>query len=409
MAVDYDKIAKSAGGVDYDSLAASLGSVQPPEGAPIPVSAHTRKPRSRVGASILGQAAGALTSPLGPASIPIAGAAGAAGEQLQQGLEMGIPAITPFGAFNPSSVPGLVTGELPNPEQVALQGSKQAGLQSLGGMVGMTAENVSKPLMELAVKATPEVAQTAIREGIKTTQAGFNKVMSKLGQYGSRTLNIARQASRSTKPFNVPDLARQAYEDIFPKIQVSMTGEEKAALKQSIETFLGENPAAKATALRLHKLKQAADTAARAIYNLPENVKATPAQQAVAGFYQAFADRARASLNAAVRGYEESNEPTEALIRLKDAVWPLTKKEMSAGARILQATLRPGLGTVVGAAGGAYAAPEHRALGGIAGGAAGALGASPPGASTLALALNSPIIQFLLQRGGAGIGGAVTP
>jgi hypothetical protein len=304
-------------------------------------------------------------------------------------MELGLPTVTPFGAI-PSPI---TSGELPDPAQVLLQGEKQAALQGAGKMLSAGATKISKPIMELAVKATPEVAQTAIREGIKTTQAGFSKLMTKLGQYGSRTANIARQASRTTPPFPIFILAQQAYDDALSKVQTSMTGEEKLALEESFKKFLGQNPRAVGTALKLHQLKQAADVAARAIYKLPEGVSPTPAQKAVEGFYKAFADRARAALNQGVRGYEDSNEPAEALIKLKDALRPLTKKEMSTAARVIHSATSPfgraAAGAVIGGA-----SSENRT--------AGALGGAAIGASldpaTIALGLNSPLIQFLLRR-----------
>jgi hypothetical protein len=46
--------------------------------------------------------------------------------------------------------------------------------------------------MEAAVKFTPEVAQTAIREGIAATRKGVGKLMTKLGEYGARTTAMLR-------------------------------------------------------------------------------------------------------------------------------------------------------------------------------------------------------------------------
>lgn len=369
----------------------------------VPVAAHYRRPRGHLGASIGGMTAGAIASPLGPASIPIAGAGGAVGEAFQQGLE----AVPPTSGLNPvgQALAGLALGGA-NPQEIALQGAQQAGLQSIGGMAGLGAKALSKPMMELAVKATPEVAQTAIREGINTTRAGFGKLMTKLGQYGARTENIVKAASRAGKPMDLIGLVKQAYQEVYPKVATSMTGDEAAALKESVQRFVGQNGNASVTPLKLHKLKQAADTAARAIYALPEGARPTPGQQAVAGFYKTFADNARGALNKSIAGYEASNQPTEDLIKLKDALRPLTKKEMSTAAQLLHATSRPLGGAAIGAGIGA-ATPGNRAENAAIGAGLGALAGTPTAMSNLSLGLNSPLLQLLLQRLIPGVGNAV--
>lgn len=389
-----DELAAELGGspgpvTDPATLAKSLGGVPA-----VAVKAHTRKPRGRLGASIGGQTAGALATPLGPLSIPLAGLGGAAGDILQQGQEAGRPLVNPL--TDPVGASLMMTGL--DLGRAAFEGEKQAGLQALGGNLAIGVEKViAKPLMELAMKAGPEVAQTAIREGIKTTKAGMNKLLTKLGQYGARTDQIARVASRGGAPFRMPDLVRQAINDVYPNIRTSVNGDEVRALNQAVQDFVGQNPKATVNALKLHRLKQSADTAARALYNLAPGVRPTPAQEAVQGFYQAFADRARASLNQSVAGYEASNAPTEALIKLKDALAPLTRKEMSTAARLFRAAANPFGGAAVGAAAGA-ATPGNRAQNAAIGAAAGGLLGTPNVTSQAALTLTNPLVQYFLQR-----------
>lgn len=370
----------------------------------VQVAAHTRSKRRGLGASIVGGTAGALSSELGPLSVPIAGAGGAVGEAFQQAQEAGMPLVSPL--TNPAAAI-MSMGALDLPE-VGRQANKQAQLQGVGGLIGEGAIRAASPLMQLALKNGPEVAQTAIREGIKVGKAGLNKLETKLGQYGAVTNRIATQASlKSGRAFVVPDMVKDAAAEIWPKVATSMTGEEREALRVTIQKFMQENPIAKVTALKLHKLKQTADTAARAIYNLPIGVKATPAQEAVAGFYKAFADRARATLNTAVQGYEESNAPTEALIKLKDALAPLTKKEMTAAARALHAVMHPLGRGAVGAAVGA-ALPGDKAQNALAGAGTAALLGSPTSLSTGALALTNPLLQLILGRIPAAANTAMT-
>jgi hypothetical protein len=333
-------------------------------------------------------------------ALPVA--AGTIAGLLTKPFAGGVPAAA--GAGSLGELGGeLLMGETPNLGKIARAGATQGAYEAAGRGIGKGLKLISGPIMQLAVRAGPEVAQTALREGITNTKLGIQKMLTKMGAYGRETNRIVAQAVRYGKPYDMAAMLKAAYADAAPG--VSMTGDETRALNESLRKFVGQNPSAMSNAKTLHELKQAADVAAREIHNLPIGQRPSPAQQAAAGFYKSFADRARMALNETVPGYRESNVPTEALAKLRDAIAPIAKKEMSKGAQVASAMLRPGVRAAIGAQVG-YDLPGDRTRNALMGATLGAVGASPQGLSSLAMGLNSPLLQMLLRQAPRAVGTA---
>lgn len=331
--------------------------------------------------TVLGGIAGAVTKPFAY-GVPAAGAAGSAGELISQ----------------------AIMGETPDLGQIARQGASQAAYEATGRGIGKGLSKLSGPIMQLALRAGPDVAETALREGIRPTKLGVRRLITKLGQYGAETDRIAQQAGRYGKPYNMVELLKASYSDVHPKVVTSMTGDELAALQKSLFKFVGHNPKPSVTAFELHRLKKAADEAAREIYlTVPKGVKPTAAQQASSGFYKAFADRARETLNVTVEGYEASNAPTEALIKLKDVLVPVARKEMSKAAQVASAVAKPGVRAAIGASVGA-ALPGDRGQNALVGAGVGAVGASPTALAGLSFLLTNPWLINLARQAPRAVG-----
>jgi hypothetical protein len=381
-----------------------------PQSAKVPVRAHGRRPRSSaadvplvypspfgpitVGREsvaealpmVLGTAAGTLTKPFAY-GVPAAAAAGAAGELGSQ----------------------LLMGETPDWGEIGRQGAAQGAYEATGRGIGKVLGKLSGPIMQLALRAGPDVAETALREGIKPTKLGVRRLLKKLGQYGAETDRVAQQAARHGKPYDMFQMLKGAYADVYPKVVPSMTGDELAALQKSLFRFVGQNPRASSTAFELHKLKKVADAAAAEIYaTLPKGVKPTAAQQATSGFYKAFADRAREALNQTVEGYAESNAPTEALIKLRDVLVPVARKDMSKAAQVASAVMKPGVRAAIGASVGA-ALPGDRSQNAMLGAGVGVLGASPTALAGLAALLSNPLAAMFLRQAPRALGAMSAP
>jgi hypothetical protein len=375
--------------------------VQGPGGQPLVLD---REMVAGVLPAALGAAGGFLGKPLGAlAGLPAAGVgaipAAYAGGMAGAGL----------GGAAGELGSQLLMGETPDLGQIARQGAAQGAYEGLGRGIGQGLRKISGPIMQLALRAGPQEAATALREGIRPTKLGVRRLLVKLGRYGAETDRIVAQASPHTRPYDMVQLLRGAYADVHPKVATSMTGDELAALQESLWKFVRQNPRRTATAKQLHALKKAADTAARAMYNtLPKGVKPTPAMQAGEGFYKAFADRARQTLNATVADYEASNAPAEALIRLKDVLVPVSRKEMSRGAQVVSAIAKPGVRAAIGASVGA-ALPGDRGQNALVGAGVGALGASPSALAGLSFLLSNPLFAQLFGQVPRAVGAAVAP
>lgn len=338
-----------------------------------PVKAHSRAKRGRLGATIGGFAGGLAGKPFGGplGSIPAAGALGSAGEAIEQ----------------------VVRGEPLEPSQIAQAGGEQAAYEAAGGMLAKGVKLGGRFAMQAALRATPEVAQVAVREGITATKAGVNKLLLKLGQSGKATETLVSQAGRSGARYQPADIATSVYQELAPTIQKqAIYGEDLKALGSLSRRFLRDNRGLM-TPQKLHAIKQSSDQAAKAIYQRIERGGAASGTDLLeARWHKATADKARALLDA-IPGYTQSNARTQELIAVKQAVFPEVKK--GAGlVRRLAARAAPG--ATVGAFYGSN--PQERFVHGLEGAALSVGLTSPQAMSMIALMLSNPALAALLGQ-----------
>lgn len=342
------------------------------------------------GGTILGLGVGGVPGAIGGAAV-----GGAGGEAVRQLAEHALNAAG-YATEAPQSAGAAAKG-------IGLQGLEQGAYEAGGRVLGAGAKAVGRPLMELAAKATPEVAQTALQEGIAATSKGLKRLKARIGQAAARTTQDVTDAARAGQKYDGVELARQVFSDVYPEAaNQPIAGPDKARLMQLTKRFLGSDANGVATnasiaADRLHVLKQSADELGNSIYAKRAMGQPITAREAIdAKWHKAFADRAREMLNATVPGYEEHNATTQSLIKVKDAIWPVAKKETSLASQIAQATMRPAGGAALGATLGAIAPadqiPGSRGQHALAGAALGALAGTPAATSTLALGTQSPLI-----------------
>jgi len=371
-----------------------------PTSARFPVKAYSRKPR--IGAAIggtVGGLAGLVGGPLG--SVAGAGVGGVAGEAIQQGLEN-----APLGVSGPlgAAISGLMAGS--DPGQIGLQGAEQAALGAAGGVLGQGVKLAGRPLMQAALRATPEVAQTAIKAGVTATKEGAKKILDRIGQAGQVALGITRQATAQGIKYDQLAIAKS----IFSEMAAPMRGlpgdaARRQHLKRLSLQFLGENARQPMTPVQLHLAKQRADDLADPLYKvLKAGGKLTNREDLALTWYKKFADQARELLSP-IPGYADVNAVTSNLIGVKDALAKPARVGISFAQRALERGTIPTIGGAVGGAVGASRGEttEERALYGGLGAGLGAGLATPQALSWLALQTQNPAVAQIIAnlfRGG---------
>jgi len=366
-----------------------------------PVREHTRSPKKRRGAAgflpaaggmvggIVGKAAGVPAVPfVGPAG-PIgggilgAGVGGAAGEAAAQLIEGQGPNVV-------LGFPGL------DPGRIGAQFGLQAGSEAAGLGVGKLAQIGGRPLMQWAIKSTPEVAQVAIREGIVGTRKGLQKILTKIGESADKTRQVIMTATRRGSQFQSADIAveigRQLIPDIAGQAQVSP---DMRKLQQLSGQFLADHPGM-IPASHLQEIKQSSDAIAGPIYALILKKKPVTAVQLLKyRWHKALADHARELLES-IPGVQQSNARTAELIRVKEALEPVVRKAPTLGARLAGRTAGPAAGAAIGAAlPGDYSERTRR---GLEGAVLGGIATSPVALSYLAQGFNNPLLLALLRQ-----------
>src|SRR5712664_137628 len=171
----------------------------------VAVTAHTRmKPRQdwrkRVGGALptVGGMAGSLLGAAGGPAGEVGGAA-AGGSLGETGSE-------------------LLQGQPLNPGEIGKQGAIQGAYGLAGGIAGQGVKALGKLGVNLALKFTPEVAQTAIKEGITATKLGLEKLGARIRLAGGAERKIVANASHNGIGWRDPvSLARSAYADVASK------------------------------------------------------------------------------------------------------------------------------------------------------------------------------------------------
>lgn len=329
----------------------------------------------------------------------VGGLLGPAGGMLSEGLKMS-------GEIPPGSQPSAEEANQAFEQNVGRllgAGGQQVGLNAAGNVLSNGVGLVGRGLMATALKATPEVAQTALKEGIAATgrrvsrtltTGGLGKVMGKLREAGGYTKSLVRKATTQGSAYH-PTEVLHGTEGL---VGASFPEEDVKLLQELNDRFL-KNHGNRLTPVSLHEIKQELDNLAKPIYRKIDGAKMLDtARLTEQRWAKQVADNARQLLNQTVEGYADANARTEALIALKNAVFPAAKRGVA------QRLVAGGVSGTAGAAIGAAASPGNRAQGAGIGAGAGIALSSPAVLSYLALAANNPALrQFLkyLPRAGA--------
>lgn len=396
---------------------------------------------------------GALAA-AGPAGRAVARVLGAKeGKLLGKVASGGAKAVVGLGGAGLGGSIGEMASELMqgshqiDTDRIVREGEKQAILHGVGTVAGKAVGGTGKILVAGALRATPEVAQTAIREGVRVGQKGLDKVMARLGVGGDQITKIAEDAARRGFRYNPADLAREAWEEVAPTIPNNPEGDaaERMLMKKTKDfldqhtslpsvarsptyslgtrdnqLFLQPDPLGKIrgdnagfkvtpggltekTPVDLLDMKRQADDIAKPIYERMKRKEVISARTLVRyRWAKALSDASRRRLNAidfdpvTMRSpMMAANEYEGQLIDLKNAIRDQAGK--STFFQRFSERTAPGL---LGAAIGGAVTPgglRPRAIGAVVGMGAGAALGAPSLVSGTGLALNNPYLLKLIQ------------
>lgn len=306
----------------------------------------------------------------------------------------------------------------------------QGGSSIVGSGLAKGAALTGKAAMGAALKFTPEVAQTAIREGITATRGGLDKALTLLKDYGARTAKFITQMNRSGVRFDPTDLLNRGGQSLVAEVADNQTGlgpEIMAQYKELANKFMaqwgsvpqsaapgsgvaGLRPLGSMTPEQLQLFKTQAQKIADPIFETLNNKElahtVTPQDQVRAKWYKSMADAAQEMLEekaptmlnprtGAPMTLRESNAQTAALIRLKNQLAPQVGKGIGVAANVAR---RAAIPFGAAAAAGAAFNPNHRVQSGLEYGVGGAIASSPEFLSHLALLLNNPAVAATLRQ-----------
>jgi hypothetical protein len=368
-----------------------------PASARIVVPEHTRRPRTRpgLGATVGGAIGGIAGTPGGLAGAGAgAGLGGMVGEGLQQGLEQGA-----LGGPGPP-----LAGALLDPGLLAQAGGEQAVYEALGGSLAKGVGALGRGALSVALKTTPEVAQTAIREGITATRQGLAKLSLKIAGAGAAERKIVKAAADQGVGWVDPHAISM---DVFNEVAKKLEGAPQrrlADLSRIQEEFVRDNPGA-INPLNLLKKRQYYDAETSSARKAIQG-GAKPGHDVEDLWNKEMGDRIRQSLRADIPAI---NDPTayqkitgspatpHELQQLREVAFPTTKKAGSVTGRVLR---RFGGSAAGGATVGALL-PGDRPRHALEGATLGALGAGlthPATASWLALVAQNPVLWQILRQ-----------
>lgn len=364
-----------------------------PPGALIPVRAHARKPRTHRAAAVGGMIGGSVGKLVGLPAAGIGayaggvGLAGAAGGLAEAGAE-------------------LATGQTPDLAEIGRQAGSQALQEGLGRGLAKGASMAGRPIMQWALKATPEVAQTAVREGISATRFGLKKLMTRLGQVsGVERVLVAKAANRGIGWADPEAMAQEAFSEVADQLQ-GAPGKKLGELAKLRDEFVRDNPQQVSPWKQLAMRKYYDSAESGQYLNLGRGKRPVPLSDVEGLWNKAMSDRVRESLRLNVPGIEDpevyrritgvASTPAD-LMKLKDVAFPATKDKSLLHA-LAQRGARPAMGAVLGAGAGAAYRSENRTAGGVEGAMLGASLATPSALSLAALGLNNPLFLQLLRQ-----------
>lgn len=373
------------------------------------------------GLPMVGGALGGLRG--GTAGATTGGMIGEAIRQLvnQPAVAAGVAGAGPAGAALSGALGGgAAIGGAPTDlrdalDRILTQGVIQGGSQATGNAAIGVTKLGGRLAMRGALKFTPEVTQTAIKEGITATNMGVDKMMAKLGEYGQRTMGMIREATRRGIKFQPDEFLTGAEQKLAQDLVQSRTPEafsDLATFKRLSTRFLRRNQG-ELSPVDLQKIKTDAQAIADPIYEMIANKeKVSPVMAARARWYKALAEHAQSELErrtppmidaatGAPMTLAEANKATGDLIKLKKVLAPDVKLERGLAARIGEKVTSPLGRTLTGASTGAAvgaAVPGDRFHHGLAGAAIGGAAGSPEFTSVLALLLHNPYLLGLIGQ-----------
>lgn len=358
---------------------------------------------------------GALGGFAGGGAGPVSAAGGAVGGATGEAIRQLI-----------NDAQGLATGNLSGPQipespldaaqRIGTAAGTQAAYNFAGQGLAKGAQFLGKPLMGAALRFTPEVAQTAIREGITATRAGVQKIMTRLGELGDRTTAMLRQSTARGNRFDPVVFLNGAEKSLADEVTGNRTPEvfhDVEMFRDLSSNFLRRNQGP-LTPLELQNIKTAADAIATPLWKkIAQKEPITALDKAKAKWYKAVADHARDLLEQTTPEMidpvtrqpitlAEQNARTKALIELKKVIAP---EKMSALAQLVRPAISP-LGRATGGAAAGAALPGDKAHHAAEGAALGVL-TTPQALSWLALRAQSPILAHLLRQAPRAVGVAV--
>lgn len=333
-----------------------------------------------------------------------AGAGGALAEMAAQSGEMGLPMGT-LGA------PGVY-----NPQAV-LEAANEQMLSSFGGRaLAGSVKGLGKLGTRMALKVTPEVAVTAIREGITATTQGLEKLNKLVNKAKVAEDKIVKAASGQGQGW----VDTQAFaRDLFDRAKGKVQGGGQVAigeLHKMQDDFLKRYPYDKLSPAQLLDIRRYWDNVSRGTKAM---VKA--GQKTSVDASKVWADNvsnhAREVLRTVVPEIADPGAYQKIMGRpvtpgelqgVKDSLLPIVKKGSSLlsklGSPLVQQSGRTAGLSAAGAAAGA-AVPGDRGRNAWEGALAGAALSHPAILSTLSLYLQNPALAQALQQAPRAIGG----
>lgn len=344
----------------------------------------------------LSPAAAAAGSVLGPVGTflggvipPIAGAAlgGGAIEMVREHLKR---------------MSGDDTPETPSDDPIAAM--RDQAMYELGGQLLMRPlQAAGKGMMQVALKAAPDIAKTAIAEGISATGKGLETLNARWKEIVGAERSMAMNAGRNGVRIPGYTMADEAYKQVKKQLR----GADTATLKELSKLhndFVAQwgGSIRPSSALAIRKWS---DRVANGLWKAREGGKLGIASVREM-WSEAMGNQSRDFLRSRVpevnnpavyeKLFGRPTTPAE-ITRLKLAVEPIVKKHPT----IMRSVLQRAVPTAAGAGVGAAMSPEHRATGAMAGAAIGAgagFGSAPQVMSHGGLLLNNPILGILLRN-----------
>jgi hypothetical protein len=306
-----------------------------------------------------------------------------------------------------------------DPSEMVRHGGTQAALSGAGDLLAGGFGIGGNIAMQVGLRASPEVAQTALREGIRATRRGVQKLLVKLGQQGRFVGHMLRQNRQTWDPTDILNGGGPA---LVKEVTTNQTGmaparweEYRRLAREFVSRHSDRNGALRQlTAEELHKFKQDAHEIADPIFKrIGSQNPPSPTESAVATWHKAMGDYAQQVLERTTPdaidpvtrkavSLAEVNARSSDMIRLKDVLVPETKAGKTflaeAGRRIATPAGKTLSGAAVGAGAAAAIPGGDNSQQALLGALIGALVGNPAAMSKIGLLLASQGMQGTLRQ-----------